>query len=147
MQMTDRELDARIVADMIAAAAPKRKPGEKPLDYKLRLQRHRLSLGKRASKDADVATVERYTSGEWALLTDRIRRMHLRDGADFLAWLQAQRWLIEAHPELRALAYRTICARIDQVKRKAGLETDDPAPHPGEKPTLAMRCKALLNVR
>lgn len=145
--MTDAELDARIVSDMIAAAAPKRKPGEKPLDYKMRLQKHRLSLGKRASKDAAAATVERYTSGEWTLLTDRLRKMHLGDAAAFLAWLAGQRWLIEAHADLRALAYRTICARIDQVKRKAGLETDDPVPHPGEKPTLRMRCKELLEVR
>jgi hypothetical protein len=143
--LTDAELDARIVADMIANAKPKRKPGEKPVDYQLRINRTRASRNKRIQPERDAEIVRRYTSGEWLLFEIALDELTLTTGRAFLTWLERQAWLIEAHSDLRTLAYYNICRRADELKADGGLSILDDAL--GDKPTLGMLARDILKLR
>ena len=151
--LTDAELDERIVRDMIANARPKRRKNEKPAEFAMRLTRHRATVANRQRKDERADIIDRYTSGEWAMLEDALanraggppHRLTLQNGRAFLTWLERQAWLLEAHIDLRTLAYYTICRRVDKLKEAAGISTLDDAL--GDKPTFGKLAQGILKLR
>ena len=143
--LTDAELDERIVRDMIANARPKRKPKEKPAEFAMRIKRHRQTVANRQRKDERADIIERYTSGEWPLLERELAKLTMQTGRAFLTWLERQAWLLEAHIDLRTLAYYIICRRVDKLKEAAGISTLDDAL--GDKPTFGKLAQGILKLR
>ena len=151
--LPDAELDERIVRDMIANARPRRRKNETPAQFAMRVQRERQTRANRQRKADGADVIERYTSGEWAMLEDALanraggppHRLTLQTGRAFLTWLERQAWLLEAHIDLRTLAYYTICRRVDKLKEAAGISVLDDAL--GDKPTFGKLAQVILRLR
>lgn len=133
-------MNARAQPSFFRNGGPDRPPSA--LDKKMD-ERERLSAAYRQAKKKQREELDASAPPEWPSLIAAIRTMtpDPATGQAFIAWLETQRWLIDAEYRHRSYALELIDARINRILQHVGRE---PLDDPVDKPTIFFRARAIL---